>query len=330
MKKIISLAAVVNFFILPLFAQNPEVLNEYSGVLVPQLEYGKGKFDIYGIRQTATEKLTASQVPVFPDENDLTREMVKSPCALIHCLIGNSHSPAGPNVSTVFVYFINCRHDTILRCSSDTRPLTSSNDLRQAFSAAAGKALEVFDSYRYHFRDTSHAVSSSAVSDSVAEAQSDSIEWKPGKKLMWDDFKGIPHDEDPGDALTYTSNQTHFESYAVGSRFEMESQISCYFIKSKSWVKPGKQFAYLLNHEQKHFDLAEAGAREFRKRVHEAHFTEKNFRDEIYRIRQEVESKYRSLQQQYDKETDHSRKEEEQLRWNEKIDGMLKELEEFK
>ena len=87
---------------------------------------------------------------------------------------------------------------------------------------------------------------------------------------------------------------------------------------------------YLLNHEQRHFDLAESGAREFRKKLKQARFTPENFQKEVQNITREIDEKYKKLQQQYDKESDHSRNEEKQNEWNQKIDSMLKGFEEYK
>jgi hypothetical protein len=146
---------------------------------------------------------------------------------------------------------------------------------------------------------------------------------------VWDDFKGTPADGDPADALTYTGNQTLFEAFGIGNRFEVESHITCHFIKSKSWVKPGKKSDYLLNHEQRHFDISEIGAREFRNKLKKTTFTQGNFSSEVKRITDEMNQKYHRMQEQYDRETDHSRLEEKQQEWNKKIDGMLKETETY-
>ncbi len=325
MKKILLLL----FFICSVYtlrAQQTEVLNSHQYVFVPPLYYGKDKSDIYGIRATVLEKLTACGVPVITDENKIPREAMKNPCSMLNCIVNNTSSSEGRDVSVIHILFFDCKNDTVLHFSANANVLSAFKDTRNSFMNATRTALESLNDYKYHFTDSTSSIP--VAQHDTAEA--DSIQWNPGRKLTWDDFKGNAMDGDPSDALTNTSNQTQFQSFGVGKRFEIESEITCYFIKSRSWVKPARKVDYLLNHEQRHFDLAEVGAREFRKKIKQTHFTAENFRDVIKRITLEINEKYHSLQEQYDNETSHSRIEEKQLEWNNKIDGMLKESEEVR
>jgi len=306
-------------------AQNPEVLNGYQSVFMPPLVYDNGKTDIYDIRKTVAEKLVSCRVPLFLKEDEISYEAMKNPCAMLHCLIGNSQA-SGTNMSMINILFLNCKSDTVLKCSARAEAHANLPETRNSFIQATRKALEVFNGYHYH-----SAVSPPSEPDLKSETgEDDSIAWKASRKLRWDDFKGKAVDDDPADALTYTANQTFFEGFGVGSRFNVESKVTCYFIKDKSWVKTGKESDYLLNHEQRHFDLAETGAREFRKKLKQAIFNSENFNKEIKKITDEVHDKYDRLQEEYDAETNHSRIEEKQKEWDLKIDRMLGDLEEFR
>ena len=304
-------------------AQQPEVLNAYQSVFVPPLYYGKDKSDIYGIRATVIEKLSACGIPLFTEEDKIPRDAMKDPCSMLHCLVNNAISPNDRNMSVIHIHFFSCKNDTVLSFSSLANVLMSLNETRNSFMNATMKALEALSDYRYKYS----APVSQLQEMKQDTLEADSILWSPDRKLTWADFKGTAKDGDPADALTYTSNQTEFQSFGVGNRFEVESKIDCYFNKSKSWVKPAMKVEYLLNHEQRHFDLAETGAREFRKKIKKAKFTMQNFRDEIKRITDEINDKYHRLQEQYDNETDHSRIREKQLEWNKKIDQMLNDSE---
>ncbi len=308
------------------YAQSHEVLNAYQSVFIPQLNYGKGKTDIYDIRKTAVEKLSSSGIPVYLDENTIPRDIMKNRCGMLHCLINNTTSKLGKNYSLVFILFLNCKNDTVLRCEATTQFSPSANETRKNFIRATQQALAAFDNYKYQYSKND---SSTSVLD-AGSSESDSIPWSEDGKLTWNDFKGPAVEDDPADALTYTSNQTQFESFGVGSRFEVESHVVCFFIKSKSWVRPGKEIAPLLNHEQRHFDLAEAGKRELRKKLKQVHFTAATFAAQTKLITTEVTERYRKMQDQYDNETNHSRIEEKQEEWNKKIDALLKEYEPYK
>ncbi|MCX6290170.1 MAG: DUF922 domain-containing protein [Bacteroidetes bacterium] len=307
-------------------AQSPEILNRYRAVLLPQLYYENGKKDIYGIRETARKQFVSCGLPLLLDERDISMEILKNPCSLIHCLVNNTASSSADYFSVVDVLFINCKNDTILRFSAQAAMQFTFRESRESYIRATQKAMQPLDTFHYAFHDTLVSVPADTVI-----SDSDSIAWNVERKLCWDDFRGSAKDDDPADALTYTCNQTMFEAFSVGKRFTVESRVQCYFIKSKSWVKKekDKQVDYLLNHEQRHFDLAEVGAREFRKKLKEVMFTSANFRDEVKRITGEVDEKYHRLQQQYDSESDHSRVKEMQEKWNAKIDSLLKELEDY-
>ncbi len=305
-------------------AQSPELLNKYQYVYLPQLYYDKGKTDIYGIRETVAGKLNASGVTLFLEESSIPVAAMRNPGSMLHCIVNNSPSSRGTNFSGIRILFLDSKNDTILNCSTVATLGFKLNDTRQSFIGAVQKAMDAFNNYHYQFSDSS----SSLIDQRITNA--DSIQWSPDKKLSWSDFKGTADAEDPADALTYTTHQSSFNAFGVGNRFHVESDVVCCFIKDKSWVKKGMQTDYLLNHEQRHFDLAEAGAREFRKQLKTAHFTAENFHKEVQRITIEMDQKYKKLQQQYDQESDHSRIEGKQKEWDEKIDAMLKALEEYK
>jgi hypothetical protein len=303
--------------------QNPEILNKYKYVFIPQLVYPGNKTDVYGIRKATIDKLTSSNVPLFLEESSISKDAMKNPCTMLHCIVNNTASSKGSDFSEVQILFLDCKNDTVLNCSS-TASLRSNPDMRSTFIKAIQEALITFNSYRYEYKNTSEVLSVSIPSDN-----DDSILWSENRKLNWSDFKGVAVSGDPADALTYTAHESGFEAFGVGSRFHVESEVKCYFIKKLSWVKPGMQTVYLLNHEQRHFDLAEVGAREFRKKLRQAQFTSENFQKEVQRITREIDDKYKKLQEEYDRETDHSRTEEKQKEWNKKIDGMLKGLEDY-
>ena len=325
MKKLLLLIIVFSGNIFSALSQSPDKLNSYRAVFVPQLYYGKEKTDIYDIRKTLIEKLDSSGIPVFLDEHSITSDIMRDPCSMLHCLANNIASPNGKNKSLVYILFADCKNDTVLICSADADLVPAFAGTKNNYIKATKKALSVFDNYHYKF-----SASDSSSQTKKENDGSDSIQWNPGIKLTWNDFKGEAHDDDPADALTYSSNQTTFQSFGLGNRIEVEGFVTCYFIKTKSWVKHAKESDYLLNHEQRHFDLAEVGARELRKKFKQSHFTNENFKKETSLLINETDEKYKKLQVQYDTETNHSRIEDKQEEWNKKIDRWMKELEDYK
>lgn len=109
---------------------------------------------------------------------------------------------------------------------------------------------------------------------------------------------------------------------------EAEIIITCYFSPSRSWTKV-KDSDHLLAHEQLHFDITELYTRKLRKLISEMEGDcERASRSlqKVYDRNYEALAKY---QAQYDRETKHSIIEEEQLRWEKKVQEELKALEAF-
>jgi len=151
------------------------------------------------------------------------------------------------------------------------------------------------------------------------------IHWCKDKKLSWSDFQGKP---DGHQHHALTAYEIEFNISIKGDKSEFE--VTCYFPKNKSWVKPGKANYKLLKHEQLHFDIAEIHARKLRKELQQTKITLQNLEiksDEIY---QRNWKKLNQMQIAYDRDTDHSNVEAKQKKWEDRIASLLTELEPFK
>jgi hypothetical protein len=154
-------------------------------------------------------------------------------------------------------------------------------------------------------------------------AGNDTVGYRPGTRVDWADFKGaVP---EVTDAVANSSVGMKFSADFLSNEDVNTLTVTgvSYFIKSKSWVKPGKQSDYILRHEQLHFDIARLGAERFRELMSAEAVTEDNFNVVFRKIYKQVWMEHQALQQQYDRETRHSINTTEQLRWNEKIASKL-------
>ncbi|NHM01565.1 hypothetical protein [Flavobacterium difficile] len=151
----------------------------------------------------------------------------------------------------------------------------------------------------------------------------DQILWKSERKLVWDDFKGI--------ADTSMINVEAITSYKIevtDAYFENDIpkyQLSCYFIKSKSWTITNEKKT--LDHEQLHFDIAEIYARKIRKAFDSLNFkkcVDTNKYDEIYyRLGDECEI----YQDKYDNSVYFN--EVQQKKWSIKVNAELERLKKY-
>ncbi len=153
--------------------------------------------------------------------------------------------------------------------------------------------------------------------------EDDQIEWSASRKLTWRDFTGRPDPNSPNAALTNSSINIEYGYDKNG----LKHTIKCRFNKSKSWVRVKND--YILNHEQRHFDIAEVHARALYKEMQAYRFNSRTVDADIHAIYGRVVQAHVETQQQYDLQTRHSLDSLQQGEWNHRIDSMLHSLEEF-
>lgn len=156
----------------------------------------------------------------------------------------------------------------------------------------------------------------------VPQHDTDKIPWEQNKKLGWEDFQGTPHQGASFVASTNTGIQFGY-SYSIDrEEVKIRYEVSSFFNTQKSWFIPGKVTPYILSHEQTHFDISELHARILRKRLEQKKFS-KNVKAEIEAIYRQVEQQRKTMQRKYDAQSDHSRKEKEELKWQKYIARQL-------
>lgn len=149
------------------------------------------------------------------------------------------------------------------------------------------------------------------------------ISWNANKKLTWADYKGSPK---PGsDAVASTATYLGIE-YSFNNK-GFGYKITCSFSKTRSWGS--HKTDYVLAHEQGHFDIAEIFARKLNWRMSEYRFNKNNFKTDLKNIYDEITKEKEDMQNDYDRETNHSIKKKEQAEWLRKIGQLLEEYQDF-
>lgn len=151
------------------------------------------------------------------------------------------------------------------------------------------------------------------------------IEWSKDRKLTWKDFIGnvdsIQIKNNNIVAITTAKiriNRMYIDDTVIIS-------VKNFFNCKKSWTIYDNN-AYILKHEQNHFDISEIQAREMRKYL--SKFKVGSF-IELPAINRELKkylNNLDSLQDQYDAQTDFGRDTLQQKIWNKKIVDMLQDL----
>jgi len=159
---------------------------------------------------------------------------------------------------------------------------------------------------------------------SIGTETKDSIYYSPARKLTWADFKGMPDANNPAVAITNSGFGFGLGAYRGGGRTQLNINVHCSFSKVESWVKKGYDNEYVLNHEQRHFDISWYCTNLFYKKLKAAKLTASNYNQVITDIYTESYTYLRQLQDAYDTETNNGILKDKQAEWNKKIDELLK------
>ena len=145
------------------------------------------------------------------------------------------------------------------------------------------------------------------------------LEWDPSRKLSWADYKARPNPDSDAAASTTTYLGINYNITSRSFSYKIYSRFS----KTRSWGL--HKTAYILSHEQGHFDIAEIFARKLHKKMSEYEFNKKTYNKDLEKIYRDVTKEKEDTQNQYDKETNHSINKAEQSLWLKKIAAMLEE-----
>ena len=167
------------------------------------------------------------------------------------------------------------------------------------------------------------------VSPQFMAAQDEELPWSADKKLTWNDFKSTPDYSHPYAAITFSGMSYGFSADVVNGEVSVNYKVNCFFVANKSWVKRRyKGDKELLKHEQLHFDITELYTRKFREELSKMTFTD-NVKAEIKAVYKRITKEKVSFQEKYDLETDHSKNEAAQKKWQLKINSELQNRIEF-
>jgi hypothetical protein len=149
------------------------------------------------------------------------------------------------------------------------------------------------------------------------------LDWSASRKLTWNDYKASP---EPGsDAAASTTSYLAIEYNISSSSFGYKIQSR--FSKTRSWGL--HKTDYILSHEQGHFDIAEIFARKLNKQMSGYSFNKRTYQQDLNKIYHDILDEKEKMQDDYDKESDHSINKEKQAEWLKKISEMLKEYKDF-
>jgi hypothetical protein len=148
----------------------------------------------------------------------------------------------------------------------------------------------------------------------------------PDGKLDWKYYTG---QIDPNSKYWANTNCGVYYNFKMIPSFSDTVKIilhSWTVLKNDSWVLPDKKSSELLEHEQGHFDFAILCSLEFEKKIRATKFLKIDYPQKIDSIFKVTLNKYKLLEVQYDKETNHMFDRNKQAEWNKTLETMIKTL----
>lgn len=154
-------------------------------------------------------------------------------------------------------------------------------------------------------------------------ASSDTVNYNPGSKLTWADFRGKPDQKSVAAAITSSGFGYTMSMKTVNGRGVLVINVNCYFQRNNSWVKRGMKTDYALLHEQHHFDITYIVTAGFIKKLRAAVFTRANYEALLEKLNKESYDELERMQNAYDGETRNGQLKNVQAEWNSKLDTLL-------
>ncbi len=161
------------------------------------------------------------------------------------------------------------------------------------------------------------------------QSEEEKIIWNLDRPLTWKDFRAnVPTNADFV-ASTNTGISFGYSYSNNNGKIEVKFSIESFIHPEKSWVQKDKVDAYILAHEQTHFDISELFSRMLKKKLKEKKFS-KQAKSEIEKIYHQNEKQRRAMQAQYDLESNHSRNKEREIYWRKYVSKQLTNYESWK
>jgi hypothetical protein len=155
--------------------------------------------------------------------------------------------------------------------------------------------------------------------------EGDTIYYSVNRPLTWTDFKERPR-EGSYSAEVFTSiGYTEYREVKKGVII-LNLAMKVDLPKNDCWVMGGKGDSYILNHEQRHFDIEKIVSEHFKKKILAMDLPVDNFDGPINVEYLETLREATAMQKQYDTDTHHGENRQAQEQWNEKIDNELRSL----
>ena len=183
--------------------------------------------------------------------------------------------------------------------------------LNNWMNAQAGTNIKLAKEVKVSFTDYSEPV------------EGDTIYYNVNRPLKWADFQGKQQTGSRNGAEVF-AGLGYDESVKVsGGIVYVTLAMKVYVPKSASWVSAGTLNSNSLEHEQRHFDIAQLIAAHFKKNISAEKLPPDNYDGTINMAYLDAMREMNEMQKKYDAETVHGTNTYQQRLWNARIDDEL-------
>jgi hypothetical protein len=153
------------------------------------------------------------------------------------------------------------------------------------------------------------------------------IFYRPGNKLSWKDFQGIPQEIENVAAVTSSGIGYSYKYSRTDDTAILTFEVYCLFRKEKSWVlNNDRKNAYTLNHEQRHFDISYLNTLWFIQTLRNTKFSGKDYKKIIGIKYKEASFALTKMQNEYDTQAKNGIDKSMQAEWNTKVDDLISKI----
>ena len=156
-----------------------------------------------------------------------------------------------------------------------------------------------------------------------SKQDADTIYYSKARPLTWDDFKGN-FSSTKYAAYIYPDFAYNEDVSIKNGVIQVNFVVRVFLAKSASWVNSSSRNSYVLNHEQRHFDIQKIFAEKFKDDLKKEKLTPDNFEGIINVQYLETRREIHRMQEKYDDETNHGLNTAQQESWNKFIDSQLR------
>jgi hypothetical protein len=144
------------------------------------------------------------------------------------------------------------------------------------------------------------------------------------RPLTWDDFRAEPDPSSSHFAYTYWNILYKYDAFDFKydtAKWQVNISVE---LGNNSWKRKDKVTDTLLRHEQGHFNIGILCAMETQEKVNHTAFFRYDYQSRLMAIIREKIEKYRKIEEQYDRETQHYTNREQQWKWDRFFASKLK------